>query len=238
MRYYELTESEVLTPLAKKVARKLQQWESEKKISSNDDYKSQQREDLIKGVALIKRDCQPYLSQVQDPMALRRGVSRDYDADETGRPIFNKKKAHLTDRRPKANSEYHKFVNKYFTSEFGYPFRNAIMTVADQMHSSMFGIDSAVFPIGQFMFLWSSQIKDLNHNVQSMADARGFSALPDIKFADKEEEALYNGLKNANYQTTDLQAAIESKNEIMIWCKEYYTLDNNSDRMLVKSLLK
>jgi len=182
---------------------------------------------IKKAVALIKRDCQPYLSQVKDPMKLRRGVSRDMNAHETGRPLFNKKLAHLPDRIPRGSymSKWHPVVNDYFTLEFGLPFRNSVITTGNQLQSSNFGTDVAVFPIGNFKFLWSPNVYDLNH-VYVEWKING------------SEQKLLNALKTANYQTTDLQTAIESNHEIMIWVEEYYTLDNQVDRDLVKKLLK
>jgi hypothetical protein len=232
MRYHELTESEALTPLAKRVERERKRRSQEAKQfhSDNDEYKSQQREDIINGAKLIKKNCQPYLAQVNDPMSLRRGVNRDYDADpQAGRPMFNKKKSHLSDRKPRGSSMqiWHSVVNDYFTAEFGHPFRNATMTTGDQLHSSGFGTDVAVFPIGNFKFLWSRHVKDINHQFrQDGWDIQG------------SKQRLLNAIAASEYQTTDLQAAIDSKNEIMIWAEEYYTLDNNADRMLVKKLLK
>jgi hypothetical protein len=210
MRYHELIEDEFAKVQA--------------------DYKSQQMKDIEKGAILIKRDCQPYLSQVQDPMKLRRGVKRDYDADsQTGRPMFNKRKSHLAGRNPRGSwmQKWHPVVNDYFTAEFGLPFRNGIMTTGDQMQSSHFGTDVAVFPIGEFKFLWSPEVTDINHQFRA-----GNWDIQDSK------QRLLNALESANYQTTDLQAAIDSKNEIMIWAESYYTLDNNADRLLVKKLLK
>ncbi len=191
----------------------------------------------IEGSALIKRDCQPYLSQVKDPMKLRRGVSRDMKADPSmGRPAFNKKSAHLTGRNPRGTQmkEHHDAVNDYFTSEFGFPFRNAVMTSGDQLQSSNFGVDVAVFPIGEFKFLWAPNVRDLNHEINSTWAVEIFGA---HRFRDMER-ILIELISKAGYQTTDLEKAIESKVEIMIWVEEYYTLDNNVDRMLAKKLLK
>ena len=186
------------------------------------------QEIIKKGVALIKRDCQPFLTQVEDPMSLRRGVKRDYEADrDTGRPLFHKRQAHLTDRTPRGEymKKWHSDVNEYFTLKFGFPFRNGIMTVGDQMQSSFFGVDIAVFPIGDFKFLWSKHVQDLNQH--------SFH-----KQTNDTKHSLLKALEGANYQTTDLQSAIKSKKEIMIWADEYYILDNTADRNLVKKLLK
>lgn len=204
MRYYELTEKE--------------------------DYRKPVN--LKKNLALIKRDCQPYLSQVKDPMLLRRGVAR-----QTDRMAFGKKQAHLAGRNPRGTQmkEHHDAVNKYFTSEFGLPFRNAVMTSGDQLLVGSFGTDVAVFPIGEFKFLWSPKIRDLNHQIIMNWAVEIFGT--DVKPSD-QEPILIELISKSGYQTTDLEAAIKSQVEIMIWVEEYYTLDNNVDRMLAKKLLK
>ena len=199
-------------------------------LTEKEDYRKPVN--LKKNIALIKRDCQPYLSQVKDPMMLRRGVARKGD-----RMAFGKKQAHLTGRNPRGvqMKKHHEAVNKYFTSEFGLPFRNGVMASGDQMMVGVFGTDVAVFPIGEFKFLWSPNVRDLNDQIiMKWADEVLHSNL----HRRKEESKLIDLISNSGYQTTDLQAAIESKNEVMIWVEEYYTLDNNVDRDLVKKLLK
>ena len=191
---------------------------------------------LKHGISIIKKNCQPYLSQVEDPMKLRRGVSRNYKADPiNGRPQFGKKQGHLTGREPLGGPmrTHHDAVNKYFTSEFGYPFRNGILSTGDQMMASGFGTDVAIFPIGEFKFLWSPSVEDLNQQISIEWAAFRLDAAPE-----SVERLIIGLISEIGYQTTDLQAAIESKNEIMIWAEEYYTLDNSIDRMLVKKLLK
>lgn len=221
MRYYELTEAVTLSMPRSEAG--------QARLAAKSD-------EIKKGLTLIKKYCQPYLSQVKDPMKLRRGVSRDMEADpDTGRPMFNKKQAHLEDRWPRGGNmkEYSTLVNDYFTKEFGLPFRNGIMTTGDQLQSSGFGTDVAVFPIGEFKFLWSRQVTDLNYTISSW----NMSWDDDAEFGGMEEQ-LIKAIGESNYQTTDLQAAIESKSEIMIWAEEYYTLDNNVSRELAKKLLK
>ena len=187
--------------------------------------------ELKKGIALIKRDCQPYLSQVSDPMKLRRGVSRTTQKiDPDGTPVFNKKKAHLDNRYPRGSymSVHHDIVNEYFTKTFGFPFRNGVMAIGDQIKASEFGTDVAIFPIGEFKFLWSPRVRDLNNAISDWS----------LNFNIRDSKNIINKMKKVGYRTTDLQKAIDSKNEIMIWAEEYYTLDNTVDRMLVKKLLR
>lgn len=239
MRYHEITEAEALTPLARRVERQ-REGERERRKREKlraDEYKDHQREELIRGAKLIKQDCQPYLSQVKDPMLLRRGVKRDYNADpDAGRPMFNQRAAHLAGRRPQGSNmqdfktwpdgkikDHHTMVNEYFQATFGNPYRNGVMCTGDQLTSSRFGTDVAVFPIGEFKFLWSPLVQDLNHS---------------HSLWERADQDFMTMLTNAQYQDTDLEAAIASKNEIMLWAKSYYTLDNNADRMFVKSLLK
>ena len=183
-------------------------------------------------VELIKRDCQPYLSQVDDPISLYRGVSRSYDGINVGRPLYHKKRAHLEDRKTKAMSHFGaQYVQKYFTENFGHPYRNGVMAINDQLHSGYFGVDTVFFPIGEFEFLWSPTIKDLNWDMPQI--------LKVVNRDPKEATRLIKAvLDKGKYQTTDLQAAVDSKNEIMFWVKEYYAVDATKGRRadLVKLL--
>lgn len=168
--------------------------------------------ELHKAIKLIKRDCQPFLSQVDKPFSLVRGLSMSYN-----KGLFIKKQIRLDDRQPREMTQYrHDAINKYFTEKFGVPFRNAMFANGNEDEDigfNIFGAPWHVFPIGDFKFLWSSGVDDMNyHTGRWIADSLG----------DPEDEAIIAGIERSNYRTTDLQGAIWSHNEIMIRGSEYY----------------
>ena len=173
-----------------------------------------------KGARLIRRDCQPFLSQVKHPFSLYRGMF-----GQTHK--FIKKQVRLDNRSPNAmDFDMHTVLNNYFTEEFGEPFRNAIFASGDNDNAETFGYSYFIFPIGRFTFLWSPHIDDLNFSMEDLfADAVEqwkLSPIPPTK--SQKAEALIKALRQVDYKMTDLQEALESSNEIMVRCKEYYAL--------------
>lgn len=172
--------------------------------------------DMGEAMATVKRDCQPYLQQNDEPLgnnALLRGL--------TGGDEFLKKQVRLTDRTPLDNpTDVHNELNKFFTRKYGAPFRNAMFCTGSRRDTRRYGKTYLVFPIGEFKFLWSSDVKDLylawdnfNHrNSRSRTKVQDF----------------VKGLEDANYSTTNLKGAISSGAEIMIICESYYALSDYS----------
>lgn len=161
-----------------------------------------------KYIGIIKRNCQPYLSQVDDPISLYKGTTR-----KTAE--FQRKKVRLDDRRPVgASGTEHVAYNEYFKSEFGAPFRNSVLVTGSHMDARSFGTNiRIVFPAGEFRFVWSPKVNDINMSI-------GFrSAKP------RTIPELVANMVQYEYRDDNLQAAIDSGNEIMIRCKEYYTIN-------------
>jgi len=164
---------------------------------------------------LIKRDCQPYLRSVDDPLMLFRGM--DYK-DDAG---FVRKKARLDDRMPSAmGMTAHNVINDYFTERFGEPFRNSVFCVSNPNLASSFGEVYNVFPIGEFTSLWSPKVEDLNYKMPLWI--RDLMKGTD-EYMDKVGD-LWETLDSYRYRTDDLNSAAAFGHEIMIRCKEYYAI--------------
>ena len=162
----------------------------------------------------IKQDCQPYLQSVTDPLRLFRGMAYE------GKMSLLRKQIRLNDRKPKAmNDEIHNVINDYFTREFGEPFRNALFVISNSNLASSFGIVYNIFPIGEFTYLWSPKVEDLNYNILN-------GALETSPGKSKEDliDELHHQLSKYHYRTHGLNDALDFKHEIMIRCKEYYAL--------------
>ena len=160
-------------------------------------------------IQLIRKHCQPYLQQVTNPTAMYRGFG-----------AYNELFAHNEvdlNKRPPINTppEVHKALNIYFKKQFGAEFRNALFCTGNSQDASYYGRLFVVFPIGEFDFLWSPNIKDLFVEYKRLA----YKGETDLK------EFIGLLKRKGNYQTTDLNAAIISGKEIMIRCHSYYGLN-------------
>lgn len=113
----------------------------------------------------------------------------------------------------------HDIMNNFFKEKFGWAARDGMFATGSRSLASQFGPLHAVFPIGDFNFLWSPEIKD---------------ATADFYIGDfnneqwEEDEGLIAGfeskLAHTKWKTDDLPAAINSKGEIMIDCDAYFVL--------------
>ena len=73
--------------------------------------------------------------------------------------------------------------------------------------------------------MWSPNIDDLNMQTHDLMDGMYQNRVSPIPpTAAQKAEGLIKALRQVGYQTTDLQAAIASENEIMVRCEEYYAL--------------
>jgi len=161
----------------------------------------------------IKRDCQPYLQQVSDPYKLYRGMkSQDWKNGAWG-----KKEGRLEGRLPRGlGFVLTKVANDFFEENFGGPFRNSVLATGNHDAATVFGTVHNIFPIGEFEFVWSPRVDDINYHLNDY-----LFKLPDYTW----EEEMYQFLERSQYTNKNLDAAIKSGNEIMIRCKEYYAIE-------------
>jgi len=164
-------------------------------------------DNLIKIANYLFDNCKPYLEQTNYNVSnnvLFRGMATNHDA------MFNIHRVRLDNRQPESTSiKDHNALNNYFTQKFGEPFRNAMFATSSLSEAMGFTnghgfFPRAVFPIGDFTFIWSPEVRDLYTDVLL-----------------KKEVSLEKKLPTLGYQNTDLMKAIESKNEVMIRCKTY-----------------
>lgn len=154
-------------------------------------------------VELIKRNCGPYL--LQWPVnPVFRGVK--------GKPDKAFKQSVRSDRKPRDSSlETHNAIDDWFLKKFGFKARSeTVFVTGDYKTAKKYGKVYAVFPIGEFKFVWSPDIKDLGEEV-------GNDDIADI----------HDILDDSYFDDDHLGIAIGSKNEIMIKCKEYYAVPIN-----------
>ena len=157
---------------------------------------------------MLRRDCMPYLKMIGPPSEIIawRGMEGKYESDS-----FGKHKAHLTDRRPSSTTpRLHTFLNKWFTTNFGQPFRNGVFVTGDIDTAETYAEPYAIFPIGNFQYLYHKEIDDLFTGIQLSYST------PKLKVLNQLEE-----IKDG-YRTVGMDIAIRSGNEIMLWVEEYY----------------
>jgi len=184
----------------------------------SEDFKTMQE------IVNIGKNCKPYLNQVNNPLSLLRGIDGVEDT-------VIKKRIRLDNRQPLGMSKKtQQILNNYFEENFNAPFRFSMLCTGNMSLADNFGYPYVVFPIGDFKFLWSSKIEDIN-DVMWENDLDG------------QEIPITRLLNNANYRTTDINAAIASNNEIMIRANGYYGIRvshmrNEFPPKLVLKLLK
>lgn len=186
-------------------------------------------EHILKAYHSIYQNCQHYLQQVDnrpDRYPLWRGMKymghgNVYNAEDID---VGKKQVRLTNRKPlDTPQEDHDALNSFMQREYEHPFRNGLFaTGADHVAAGYGDTDEpyAIFPIGKFDILWHRDIGDTwNDFFDSPAyyEYKHVEKIPLDELVYKMFEEYYGP-----YEEGDLQEAIDSGMEIMIWVKEYY----------------
>ena len=160
-------------------------------------------EQLNKIAAQLSQECEPYLSQLSDieNARLYRGVKSN--------EIIHKLTPE-TNRQPTESSiDIHKQVDAWLMKNYGIAGRSqAVFATGDKSQAKSFGVAYSFFPIGPFSYVWSESVHDL------------LSLEKDLK--NKTEQEIDQILSERNYRTDNLNAAIQSGNEVMVKCESYY----------------
>jgi len=173
---------------------------------------------LIYNILDIKKDCQPYLNENKDPLysPLYRGLGK-----KISDPMVTKT-VRLDDRKPSDTpQQLHDVFNSYFTKHHGHPFRNAMFVSGSDIEASGYGKVYKIFPIGDYNYVWSSDIDDLWMTFDNWTAEEGY------RYDDNNEylSFLNEVVKKAQWHTDNLKAAIDSKHEIMMRCGSYHAID-------------
>ncbi len=167
-------------------------------------------------------DCDFFLSEMKGSSSLLwRGV-RQPPSDYSILPFMERTKA--LDMPPLI----HTFLNSYYRERIGYPIRNWLFATGNKRSAAEYTSNykpSLLFPIGEFSWFCfkDPELKDLWLYVDKIR-----SHINNL-FSNKREAEfeLYDSLERALdvaefWFNEDLKACIESGNEVMISCKEYY----------------
>jgi hypothetical protein len=169
-------------------------------------------EELLTVKELIERDCKPFLDESKRTFFLTRGIG-DGPAEEnsiiglSGKHMMYFHKQVRTDRKPTGSSQLlHQTADAYFEETFGVKSRsNSMFTFSENGGSSIYDNLCVVFPIGNFKFVWSPDVRDM------FASAYGNTS-----------DQIRQWLERSNYQDDDFVGALKSYCEIMVTCGSYY----------------
>lgn len=193
-------------------------------IQEQSDYKSEVNHFIEK----VAQDCKSFLYHKEPSQVLYRGMkpSGDFVYDKVVRK----------DRVPTStNIGISERIDEYFKKKFGYPFRSqSIFLTSNYPMASVYGEIYSIYPVGDFQFLWSPEVKDLYVKLNALMITeynihnRFFDQDYNEGEGKKRKERFLNDLdeiiKDFEYQRTDLSTAIDSRREIMIRVNSYHAI--------------
>jgi len=188
-------------------------------------------EEAITFRELIERDCKPFLQESKQHGLLYRGVAEGGIPIDTAlsiRPGVDSPREHdliywektvRQDRKPKdSQRQQHQIMDNWFKKKFGFGARSQTMFCLGETGKNLlrqYGVPCAVFPIGEFNYVWSPIVKDLYNEIGQDIN----------KLKDGDEEKLIEFLNSAKYIDSHLHKAVNMKNEVMVQCDRYYAFE-------------
>lgn len=171
---------------------------------------------------LIFQHCRPFLEASGGKGFLLRGIKRlsEVEAhsvlDAEGEEMEYAVKTVRQDRRPLDITGFRsRVIDGWFDEKFGIKARSQCvfaggnkMEVKDLKH---YGTPCAIFPIGEFKYVWSQEVEDVFGDMNVFANTE-----------DELEEKIRDWFDRRNYQTDGLDLAVQLSKEIMIKCDRYY----------------
>jgi len=165
---------------------------------------------------VLIRDCAPYLNEINGQVQkhiLWRGLQG------TTAKGFGKKYSRIHGRFPlNTKMSQQATINKFFVDNFEHPFRNGVFVSGDLMQAMEYSqggsYPHAIFPIGNFEYLWHPRLDDMYNTIANVAPAYTEKLMNDLKRGYRQD-----GLIEAIHHSGGL--------EIMIWCEEYYYMEKN-----------
>jgi len=190
--------------------------ELKNRLEKLEDVLSGNVDDMLEEYAKkIATDCMPVIREsrymvIDDPYyGLWRGIM-DKDL-----PVLTLS-SRLSQRSPRDTPPtVHNEVNKFFINNYGRPWRNAVFATSSVQIASEYSSQVyKIFPVGDFEFLWSTNSTDMTDTLEKL----------DNPETAEEIESLFREY-NVDFLDYDLEAAIKSDNEIMIWADKYYAVN-------------
>lgn len=160
--------------------------------------------------SILDRDCSKFMKEIGedwDEAFLIRGMKSP--SDSSGMVKLQVRK----DRRPlNTPIKVHDLFNRMFQKEYKVEkIRSQLLfTTGKKTEASEYGDLYIIFPIGDYTYWWSPDVQDLYLGAQN---AETLS-----EWKDYFESII------SSYRNNHLKDAIESSNEIMLLCDEYYAV--------------
>ena len=179
---------------------------------------------------VLKDECGPWFAAAGDAFAYR-GIKKEsvesaqfYEVDGVN---FGVKKVRQ-DRKPRdMKGQLHSYIDHWFDDKFGLRPRSKGMFCYGESgkdETQHYGLQYVVVPIGDFKFVWSDEVKDLQ------------IVLDDMVFDRDYKDQLEEFLESSEYTTRNLKTALSSESEIMIICDSYYFFSTD-DRDKIKKAM-
>lgn len=156
----------------------------------------------------IKKNCQPFLEQINNQIMDYRMFRGTFKQIEEWN-VFPVRQDRRSRDIPSATND--RLIKAFAKNGFKANRNNSVFCSGNTDVIYNYGSSAVcVFPIGEFSFTWSDPIDDLYIHMDAM------------EYFDKSD---YTDYIKKYYQDTDLKAAIKSKSEIMVACKEVLLVD-------------
>lgn len=178
-------------------------------------------------VEAIARDCQPYLNEVN--FVDNKGTAKLFRGMK-GNSMVLKKQTRINRQSLAMPEKEKEILDDAMMQVFGYPFRSKVaFTSGNSRRVELFGSAYIIFPIGNFTYLWSPEVDDLNENDE-------WTQM--YKQNEINHDSVVKFLKERNYmKDKNLIEAIDSGNEVMIGTEEYYAIDKGFFITKMKEML-
>lgn len=157
---------------------------------------------------------------------LYRGRSSDIENYE----IFTPREV----RQSYMNKKTKELINKLLYPHFHWNVRDGVFTTGYMYNAEDFGESFLFFPIGDYKFVWSTELEDINYDEKFLAfDNMLKDDLPETEEKFKEWFETY--IKS--FKSTDLKEAIRSGHEIMFKCNKYLLVNKYYKELIIKEYL-
>lgn len=163
------------------------------------------------------KNCQPFLKQT-----VKKGkyASLMYSGRSHNAKTFTRKVQQ--ERQPlDTPPTVHKVLDLKFQKAFGVKARSqSIFCTGRSSLAALYGHPFLIFPMGKFKYLYHPEIKDLyNHIRFTIMFDLDVSSIEDFEvFEDRIDQLV------KEYKNKDLVKGVESGNEIMVQCREYFAV--------------
>lgn len=164
------------------------------------------RDDQIKEI--LSNDCRPFLNDLK-----KCNNKFLYSGRKKIQNFYTSKVR--KNRTPKNTpKELHEQLDNAFNDIFGIKARSQTLFCATKYTASRYGDPFYIFPIDKYEVIWSNKVEDLY--IDNVLDLK-----------DQNFEYVKNWVEE-NYQKGNLCKAIESGNEVMVYCDKYLAINTEA----------